>query len=79
MTKVYALWHCDEQKGNKRDVVLYSSRDKLMKGIASEIDCGNAEREKGYDLIPFKDMTVLTLSEIDERIKYLTIECLEVR
>ena len=79
MTKVYALWHCDEWKGNKRNVVLYSSRDKLMKGIASEIDCGNAEREKGYDLIPFKDMTMLTLSEIDERIKYLTIECLEVR
>lgn len=77
--KVYAMWHCDEQKGNKRDVVLYSSRDKLMKGIASELDCGNAEREEGYNSIPFKDMTVLPLSEIDKRIKYLTIGRLEVR
>ena len=76
MTKVYALWHCDEWKGNKRNVALYSSRDKLMKGIASEIDCGNAEREEGYN--PVEDMWLFTLDGINERIKYLYVECLEV-
>ena len=76
MTKVYAMWHCDEKKKNKRNVVLYSSRDKMMKGIQSEIDCGNAEFEDGYE--PVEDMWLFTLDGINERIKYLYVECLEV-
>lgn len=75
-SKVYAMWHCDERKGNKSDVVLYSSKEKLLNGILAEIDCGAAKHEDGYTT---RNMETFTLSEINDRVKYLYVECLEVR
>ena len=69
MKEVFAMWHIKENL--KANLVLYSTKKKLLAGIQAEINTGAAEIEAGYNVSFFE---VETLPEINDKIKYLYVE-----